>query len=81
MLEVEAENNQVLLDDLNHILSIKDKKVTDNESLIAFNQMEKNVALFYWILRYPYLVNLLYAIGFGLSGMLVIFVLFRKRLR
>jgi len=81
MLEIDVKNSQVFIDDLNNILGIKKQKTVDNEYLITFKQMEKNVGLFYWILRYPYLVNLLYAVGFGVFGLLIVFGLFGKRLK
>jgi len=80
LLETDV-NNQRLIDELINILHIKDQKAIDNEYLIAFKEMEKNVGLFYWILKYPYLVNLLYAAGFGLFGLLIIYILFGRRLK
>lgn len=74
-------NNDTLIDEMKKVLKIKDIKIKDTEYTLAFEQMEKNVGLFYWILRYPYLVNLLYAVGFSIFGLLIILVFFRKRLR
>lgn len=80
MLKIDIVKNKLLIDDLKNILDIKDEKKISHEYFMVFEQMEKNVGLFYWILRYPYLVNLLYAMGFGIFGLLIVFVLFKKRL-
>ncbi|MCK5679111.1 MAG: hypothetical protein KAH72_11635 [Flavobacteriaceae bacterium] len=74
-------NNQKLVKNLRNLLGVTDKKTIPNEYIVVYQQMEENVGLYYWILRYPYLINLLYAIGFSLLGLLIIFGLFGKRLR
>ena len=79
--EIELKNNQKLVKGLHNLLGVTDQQAIPNEYIVSYQQMEENVGLFYWILRYPYLVNLLYAIGFSLLGLLIIFGLFWKRLR
>ncbi len=79
MLEIDLKSNPTLINDLSIILGIQDKNNVDNEYAITFKQMKKNVSLFYWILRYPYLVNLLYGISYGFFGLLIVFFLFKKR--
>jgi len=80
LLEIDSKK-QPLIDELIEIVDIKDKRAINNEYLIVFKEMEKNIDLFYWILKYPYLVNLLYALGFGLFGLLIIYIFFGKRLK
>ncbi len=80
MLEI-VTKNQAIVDDLKEIVGTKDANIKDTEYALVFEQMKKNVDLFYWILRYPYLVNLLYALGFGALGLLIIFALFSSFFR
>ncbi len=81
MLEIDTQNSQRVMDDLHDLLGIRDKNNTHNEYVIAYEEMKKHVGLFYWIVRYPYLINLLYGAGFGLIGLMIIFFMFGKRLK
>ncbi len=80
MLEI-ISKNKTMTDELKKIVGAKEISIKDTEYALVFEQMKKNVDLFYWILRYPYLVNLLYSLGFGALGLLIIFGLFPSFLK
>ncbi|MEA3491171.1 MAG: hypothetical protein U9R27_04650 [Campylobacterota bacterium] len=80
MVDIVSKADQSIIDDLSEAIGTKDTKAIDSEYSLVFEQMERDINLFYWILRYPYLLNLLYAVALGIVGILIIFVLFRRRL-
>ncbi|NOR54964.1 MAG: hypothetical protein GQ531_02030 [Sulfurovum sp.] len=78
MLTLETDNTTNVSKEIKNLLGLQ--AIAKTEYQLAFDEMNNNVFLFYWILRYPYLINLLYGLGFGLIGFMLIFLLFRKRL-
>lgn len=76
ILETDMEKHQSVRDTFN----IDNQNNLTTEYSLAFKEMQKNINLFSFTLRYPYLVNLFYAIFFALLGVLTIFLLYRKRL-
>ncbi len=49
----------------------------NNEYSIVYKEMSERIQFFSWVLKYPYIINLLYAIGFGMIGILVVLTLLR----
>ncbi|RLA76306.1 MAG: hypothetical protein DRG78_19255 [Epsilonproteobacteria bacterium] len=63
---------------LRYILETIDSNATYKE---LFKVKSKDNYLFNIKFQYPYLLNLFYSIIFGLSGLILIYILFRKRLK
>ncbi len=63
---------------LKYILEVVDSNATYKE---LFKSKSEDDYLFSIKLQYPYLLNLFYSIIFGLSGLILIYILFRKRLK
>ena len=78
MLTIETDNTTNIVREIKSLLGLQATAKTEYQ--LAFDEMNNNVSLFYWILRYPYLINLLYGLSFGMIGFMLIFLLFRKRL-
>lgn len=77
----EATSGTALQNELVAALGLENALSYPTEYTAVYTKMQQTVKFFPWIFQYPYLVNLLYALGLGLLGGFIIWSLFRKRLK
>lgn len=64
---------------LEGVLNVDGLDTYNNEYSALYDQLENNIDFFKWLLKYPFLVNLVYSLLVGIVGVLFIWLMFMLR--
>jgi hypothetical protein len=79
ILHIESGYNITLKDKLFSLFQIIPTEINNTEYIFLFDILKHKINFILYILKYPYLITLMYSFIFLLFGLIFIFIFFRKR--